>query len=224
MIAICPETPADREWIVVNSGVQGLELKRMEETGDAELMSATARGDDQAFAELVRRHQHLVFGTVVRMLGNHRAEAEDVSQQIFIRVYKAAGRYQPEAKFTTWLLTICRNCVFTQLKKQGRWKKVEPWHDEEGEETHPLDHQIDHSTSDAGENLLKQEMEDTIQRALLQLPEAQRLALILRQYDQLDYEEIAKVMGTTVSSVKSLLFRARETLRKALHSYLHATN
>jgi RNA polymerase sigma-70 factor (ECF subfamily) len=196
----------------------------MEETGDAELMAATARGDEDAFAQLVARHQHLVYGTVVRMLGMHRSEAEDVAQQIFIRVFKAAGRYQPEAKFTTWLLTICRNCVFTQLKKQGRWKKEEPWQDEEGKEVHPLDCQADVTVGNAGEHLLRQELEDAIQRAMSDLPESQRMALILRQYDQLDYEEIAKVLGTTVPSVKSLLFRARETLRKALHSYLHATH
>lgn len=196
----------------------------MEEPGDAELMAATARGDEDAFAELVRRHQHLVYGTVVRMLGNHRAEAEDVAQQIFIRVFKAAGRYQPEAKFTTWLLTICRNCVFTQLKKQGRWKKEEPWQDEEGEERHPLDHHADESAGNASENLLRRELEEAVQLAVGDLPESQRMALILRQYDQLDYEEIAKVLGTTVPSVKSLLFRARETLRKALQSYLHATH
>jgi len=196
----------------------------MQDRGDAELMAATARGDEDAFAELVRRHQHLVYGTVVRMLGAHRSEAEDVSQQIFIRVFKAAGRYQPEAKFTTWLLTICRNCVFTQLKKQGRWKKEEAWEDEEGAEVHPLDHQSDTEAVNASDHLLRQELEQAVESAIQKLPENQRLALILRQYDQLDYEEIAKVLETTVPSVKSLLFRARETLRKALHSYLHATH
>jgi len=196
----------------------------MEEIGDANLMAATARGDDDAFAELVRRHQNLVFGTVSRMLGGQRAESEDVAQQIFIRVHRAASRYQPDAKFTTWLLTICRNCVFTHLKKQNRWKKEEPWKDEDGVETHPLDHQMDTLTGNAREHLLKQELEKVILAEIAELPEAQRMALVLRQYEQMDYEDIAQVLSATVPSVKSLLFRARETLRKALQSYLHATH
>lgn len=181
-------------------------------------MSRTGNGDDEAFRLLVRRYQGLVYGSIARMLGNHSAEAEDVSQQVFIRVYKAAPRYTPTAKFTTWLLTICRNCVFTHIKNRSKWH-LEPleYESEEGvmESSIP-----DDATLSAGDQVLQTEMEKTLQGALDELPENQRMALILRQFEQLDYDQISKVLKVSVPSVKSLLFRAREAMRKALQNYL----
>lgn len=185
---------------------------------DEELMARAGKGDDEAFRILVQRHQGLVYGTVSRMLGQQNADAEDVSQQVFIRVYKAASRYRPTAKFTTWLLTICRNCVFTHAKSRSKWK-MEPleYETDEGisESPHP-----DTVTLNAGDQIQHQELEEALQKALKSLPENQRMALILRQFEQMDYEQIAQVVETSVPSVKSLLFRARETMRIALQKYL----
>lgn len=193
----------------------------MENSSDEQLMELIGREDEAAFAVLLRRHKDLVYGTIYRMLGPYTSETEDLSQQVFIKVWKAAPRYRPEAQFTTWLLTICRNCVFTQLKKSKR-TQAEPLEyqgpDGEGESPHP-----DPGMSTPSANLLQSELAAKVEAAIQQLPDTQRTALTLRQHEQLDYEEIAQIMGLSVSSIKSLLFRARETLRTNLKEYLNAT-
>jgi RNA polymerase sigma-70 factor (ECF subfamily) len=196
------------------------------EASDEELMARTGTGDDRAFALLVRRHQNLVYGTVAKMLGpDNRDTAEDVAQQIFVRVYRAAPRWKPQAKFTTWLLTVVRNCVFTEQKRisrrMSRLVHEAPSEDEEGGQ--PLDRHADHGVMSSDRQLLQREMEEAVNAAIAGLPETQRMALVLRQYEQLDYEEIAGALKTTVPAVKSLLFRARETLRAGLRRYLDAT-
>jgi len=190
---------------------------------DEELMAEAGRGNEEAMATLIRRHQDLVFGTVYRMLSGQVADAEDIAQQVFIKVYRAAPRYRPDAKFTTWLLTICRNCVFTHVKKNRR-RAMEsldapaPAGMDEMEVQHE-----DHETLRPDDALLQEEMRRAVEEAVARLPVNQREVLLHRQYHQLEYEEIARVMKISVSSVKSLLFRARETLREELKRYLHAT-
>lgn len=186
-------------------------------------MRAAGTGDEAACAALVRRHQDRVYGTVYRMLGSYHQEAEDVAQQVFIKVFRAAPRWRPEAKFTTWLMTICRNCVFTQLQRSRR-RACEPLESEAadggtaGESPHP-----DPDARPADALVQEEEMRRALEDALARLPDAQRAALVLRQYEQLNYEDIARTLGTTVPSVKSLLFRAREALRARLEHYLHET-
>lgn len=178
-------------------------------------MTRIAQADEDAFRLLVRRYQNLIYSTIVRMLGNYDFhEAEDLAQQVFIKVYRAAPRYRPTARFTTWLLTICRNCVFTHTKQRNRWKWELLNFDEESK-TPPSAF-----IAEAQDDPFQRELANHIQLALNQLPEKQRLALVLRQYDHLDYEQIAEVLETSVSSVKSLLFRGRETLRAILKEYL----
>lgn len=190
----------------------------MNEPADEELMARTADGDDDAFAQIVERHQHLVFGTVAKMLGGHHRDAEDVAQQVFIKAYRAAPRYRPSAKFTTWLLTIVRHCVFTHCARLKR--KAADSFDYQGPNDEP--HQwADPSAQDGQQILLQEELARILEQAVNQLPEQQRLALILRQYQDLDYEEIARVLNTSVSAVKSLLFRARSQLRAVLKKYWH---
>ncbi len=193
----------------------------MENGSDEQLMELIGREDEAAFTLLLSRHKDLVYGTIYRMLGPYTSETEDISQQVFIKVWKAAPRYRPDAQFTTWLLTICRNCVFTQLKKSKRTQS-EPLEfqgpDGEGES-----HHTDPGMATPSANLLQSELAAKVESAIQQLPAAQRAALTLRQQEQLDYEQIAHIMGLSVSSVKSLLFRARETLRIQLKEYLSAT-
>lgn len=190
---------------------------------EAVWLRRVADGDESAFVKLIEKHQDRVYGTVVRMLGrDYLSEAEDVAQQVFLRVFRAAGKYRPDAKFTTWLFTICRNCVLTHLKRTGRWLRDEPLVNEAGEDVDPLDHLPDPGAVDAASGLLRKEMVEALEGAIAELPESQRMALILRQYEQLDYEEIAGVLNQTVPGVKSLLFRARTRLRAVLEEYLHA--
>lgn len=183
---------------------------------DIALMLAVKQGDESAFETLVERHQARVVGTVAKMLGGE-SDAEDIAQQVFIRVWQSAARYSPSAKFTTWLLTITRNLVFNEMRRRRRARQVplEP----EDPERPPLEH-ADTTAASASEAALHSELQEAVGRAIASLPEAQRTAVILRRYEEMPYEEIAKVLRTSVPSVKSLLFRARGQLRQQLKDFL----
>lgn len=183
---------------------------------DVVLMLKVKLGDEQAFEELIARHQARILGTVAKMLGN-ATDAEDISQQVFVRVWQSASRYQPTAKFTTWLLTITRNLVFNEMRRLRRAKFVPM--DVETEDHAPRDI-ADETNPDAAQAAATADLQVAISRAIATLPEQQRLALILRRYEELSYEEIAAVLKTSVPSVKSLLFRARTMLKDQLHGYL----
>src|SRR6516225_7211714 len=182
---------------------------------DVRLMRSVASGDTTAFEQLIERHQELVAGTVARMLGSN-AEVEDIAQQVFIRVWKSSGRYVARAKFTTWLLKITRNLVFNEMRRAKRHPHVPVQIDPETEELPIKDEAA--ATPDA--TLLQAELQRAIESAIKELPDAQRMALVLRRYEELSYEEIADVLELSVPAVKSLLFRARTELRERLQSYL----
>src|SRR4029450_2067071 len=186
-----------------------------EDAEDVRLMQLVSGGDTGAFEELIEKHQSLVAGTVARMLGSN-SDVEDIAQQVFIRVWKSARRYVPRAKFTTWLLKITRNLVFNELRRAKRHAHV-PLQPESGTEDPPMK---DETQSPPDAALLEVELQRKIEEAILQLPEAQRLALVLRRYEQLSYEQIADVLDLSVPAVKSVLFRARTELRSRLSKYL----
>jgi len=180
-----------------------------------DLMERVKEQDEEAFERLVELHQHAVIGTVAKMLSN-TADAHDISQQVFIRVWKSAPRYQPTAKFTTWLFTITRNLVFNEMRRRKRRPETSL---EETEEVHHVGSPDDPSRHPDAENL-QSELEKAVDDAIQSLPEKQRIAVILRRYENLPYEDIAKVVDLSLPAVKSLLFRARGQLRKALTPYL----
>ncbi len=182
---------------------------------DVRLMRLVSRGDTSAFEELIERHRALVAGTVARMLSSN-SDVEDIAQQVFIRVWKSARRYVPRAKFTTWLLKITRNLVFNELRRTKRHAHV-PLQSEPGVEDPPVK---DETNLAPDASLLELELQRTIEDAILQLPETQRMALVLRRYEQLSYEQIAEVLDLSVPAVKSVLFRARSELRSRLSKYL----
>jgi RNA polymerase sigma-70 factor, ECF subfamily len=178
---------------------------------DVAWMEQVADGDERAFRLLVERHQHAVVGMVARMLGDVH-EAEDIAQQVFVRVWQAAAKWRPEAKFTTWLFTIVRNQVFNESRRRSRKKETSL---EERMENHPEIMSSDESLA-PDEVMEKGEWHRKIDAAIASLPEQQRMAVVLRTFEGKDYEEIAQIMDTSVSSLKSLLFRARGTLRMML--------
>ena len=182
---------------------------------DVRLMRLIAGGDTTAFEHLIERHQTLVAGTVARMLGSN-SDVEDIAQQVFIRVWKSAGRYVARAKFTTWLLKITRNLVFNEMRRAKRHPHLPVQIDPEAEEMPLKDEAM--ATPDA--NLLQAELQAEIEKAIMLLPDTQRMALVLRRYEELSYEEIADVLDLSVPAVKSLLFRARTELRERLKDYL----
>lgn len=186
-----------------------------EDADDVRLMRLIGKGDTVALEELIEKHQALVAGTIARMLGSN-SEVEDIAQQVFIRVWKSARRYVPRAKFTTWLLKITRNLVFNELRRSKRHAHV-PLQLEPGSEDSPIKDEVNPGP-DA--SLLEVELQRTIERAILDLPETQRMALVLRRYEQLSYEQIAEILDLSVPAVKSVLFRARTELRSRLSKYL----
>jgi RNA polymerase sigma-70 factor (ECF subfamily) len=187
-----------------------------QESEDVRLMGLIARGDMAALEHLIERHQALVAGTAARMLGSN-SDVEDIAQQVFIRVWKSAGRYRPRAKFTTWLLKITRNLVFNELRRTKRRAQMPLQPDPEAEEIALPDA----ATRAPDASLLESELQGAIENAITQLPETQRMALILRRYEELSYEDIAEVLDLSVPAVKSLLFRARTELRGRLAKYLN---
>lgn len=183
---------------------------------DVRLMQMVKGGDMAAFEQLVERHQTLVAGTVGRMLGDN-SEIEDLAQQVFVRVWKSAGRYEARAKFTTWLLTITRNLVFNEVRRRKRHATTPLQSGEPGAEEMQLKDEHAQSPKEA---LLEGELQRAIDSAITELPETQRMAVVLRRYEELSYEQIAEVLEQTVPAVKSLLFRARTQLRDRLKTYL----
>lgn len=180
------------------------------------LMLQVKEGDMRAFERLVQLHQHAMIGTAARMLVN-LDDAHDVAQQVFLRVWKSAPRYEPSAKFTTWLFTIMRNLVFNELRRKGRRKEM-PLEAETDDES---PRQYADLTAPAPDHLTqREELEQALDRAIAALPEKQRLAVVLRRQEEMPYEEICAILQMSLPAVKSLLFRARAELRKHLAAHL----
>jgi len=182
---------------------------------DVRLMGLVGKGDTAALKELIERHQTLVAGTIARMLGGS-SDVEDVAQQVFLRVWKSASRYLPKAKFTTWLLKITRNLVFNELRRAKRHAHI-PLQDESEREALSIK---DEAGPMPDASLLERELQRKIEEAIQALPDNQRMALILRRYQEMSYEQIAEVLDLSVPAVKSILFRARTELRARLKNYL----
>lgn len=180
------------------------------------LMAKIANGDERAFEQLVAKHQQAVIGTIGKMT-NHSPETEDIAQQVFLRLWKSASSYKPKAKFTTYLFTITRNLVFNDTRKKTRRRELsidtneQNWHNSIADPS---------SSSRPDQSLAEDELRLQVDQAVADLPETQRLAVILRRYEQMSYDEIAEVLDTSVSAVKSQLFRARKSLRDSLKAYL----
>ena len=195
-----------------------------EELNDEELMARIVAREEEAFRVLVERHQDRVYGTVVRMMGGVGPEVEEVAQDIFLRVWRSAATYRPEGKFVTWLMTVTRNQIFTRAGQRKRRKEIdgdEPLDPETGESL--LESLPDLSGQVPSDTLSFKELEKAVDKACAELPDNQRLVVHLRQYEGMEFEEIGKVTGMSLTAVKALMFRARESLKKKLSGYLTAS-
>ncbi len=179
---------------------------------DEELMAATAQGDEHAFELLVKRHQGRMLNLIYRFVGN-RTQAGDLAQEVFIRVWQGAPRYRPQAKFSAWVYRITANLCLNELKSSGRKKLF--FSESLGEEG-PTPNEESNVSPSAEDLLLAKERSRQISDALQSLPENQRMALILKRYDNLSYQEIAKIMECSVSAVESLLVRAKRKIQEKL--------
>jgi RNA polymerase sigma-70 factor (ECF subfamily) len=185
---------------------------------DLELMLRVRRGDAESFDELLRRHRLPLVNYFARMLQN-RELAEDLAQEAFLRVYQARHRYQPEAKFTTWLYRIATNLALNAIRdRKGNGGPASA--DGEGREGDSEVARLPDAQPTAEQQLMQSEREGIIRAAVEALPENQRAAVILHKYQEVDYRQIAQILGVSESAVKSLLFRAYENLRGRLQPLL----
>jgi len=185
---------------------------------DVQLMLDVKAGDEQSFALLLHRYRTPLVNFLYRMVRN-REQAEDLAQEVFIRVYRARAEYVPSAKFTTWLFRIATNLALNSVR-DTRHQRMEVSLDapvkvdsEEGDER-PLD--VAEKNPNIEEHLVQEAQRDMIRHAIDKLPEKQRAAVLLHKYQELDYGEISKILSCSESALKSLLFRAYETLRVEL--------
>jgi RNA polymerase sigma-70 factor (ECF subfamily) len=178
--------------------------------------------DAAAFAELVDRYQHRLVGVLAHLVG-HPDEADDLAQEVFLRVYRTRRRYHPTAKFSTWLFTIANNLASNARRSRQRRRVVSLPPQESGPlGARPAERLLADGAPPPGQRLQQQELAAVIRQALDTLNERQRLAVVLNKFEEMNYAEIAAVMGLSAPAVKSLLSRARAALRDALQAQLAA--
>lgn len=186
---------------------------------DAALMLRVKQGDTAAFAELVDKYKQPVMNLAYRMLRD-ATEAEDLAQNVFVQVFKSAHRYETSARFSTWLFTIARNLCLNEIRRRTRHpaESLDAPHPEQ--ESQPLHQVEDTKSASPPDDLLQGELREKIERVLDELPENQRIAILLCRQEEMSYEEIARVLGCSLSATKSLIHRGRETLKEKLKPYL----
>jgi len=183
---------------------------------DLELMLRVRSGDAESFEVLLRRYRVPLVNFFVRMVRD-QALAEDLAQEVFLRVYQARRRYQPEARFTTWLYRIATNLALNAIRDRKPVAAMVQF--EDGAKQSDAAHIADERPT-AEQLMMESERERMIRRAVEALPEKQCAAVILHKYQNVDYRQISKVLGVSESAVKSLLFRAYESLRARLEPLL----
>ncbi len=184
---------------------------------DARLMLRFRDGEQEAFEELVRRNLHHVHALIYRFL-REPSMVDDVTQEVFLRIYRNAARYEPKAKFSTWLYRIVANLCFNVMRSRRRRPTVSLDQSGPGESARQEIPDTSQPAPDA--SLHREELQNQLTRAIGELPEKQRIAILLNKYENKNYEEIAAVLGVTTMAVKSLLSRARENLRHRLGRYV----
>jgi RNA polymerase sigma-70 factor (ECF subfamily) len=174
---------------------------------DLDLVVRVARGDEAAFDELVRKHQYSVFNTIHRYVGD-RSAADDIAQEVFVIVWNKAGTFKGKSSFATWLYRIVVNqCLQFRRRRQRRPAAIS---------IDAMDAESPPDALQVGDGREQAERTAAVRQALAELPDRQRIALVLSHYEGHTYSEIAEMMGTSVPSVESLIFRAKDELRRKL--------
>ena len=184
---------------------------------DAALMLRVRNGDIDAFRGLVDRHQRTVINTIYRAIGD-AWEAEDLAQRVFIQAYRSASRYRPDARFTTWLFTIVHNTIRNEYRRRHRHphESLDAIIESNATGQSPHTPLPNHQSPNPAQAAMLRELQARLQAAIQNLPHQQRTAVILARFEGLSYDEIARVIGCSVSATKSLLHRARITLKEQL--------
>jgi RNA polymerase sigma-70 factor (ECF subfamily) len=182
---------------------------------EAKIMTEVAEGNLAAFRIIVELHHKPLISFIARYTGD-RDSAEDIAQEVFLRVFKAAKDYKPQAKFRTWLFTIATNLCLNELrdiKNSSKLVDLSDLHEQE----YPIAAPATFSPEKAAQNA---ELSMAVRKAIQNLPENQRIAIVLRQYNDFSYNEISKIMDISTSAAESLIQRARQNLKKSLSSFL----
>ena len=189
---------------------------------DIRLMLRVRADEAGAFEQLVLLFQQRLVVIMKPMVGS-REEAEDLAQEAFLRVYKSRKNYHPKAKFSTWLFTIANNLALNSIRSKRRRPQVSYLTSESGQQQQQvgIDQRLPEKQSQPEIHLHNVELADVITKALDGLNERQRMAVVLNKYEDMNYADIAVVMGLTPKAVKSLLSRARVKLREVLKKYIY---
>lgn len=188
---------------------------------DVQLMLRVKNGDDDAFTQLVTAYQDRLISVFVHLLHDQET-AEDLAQEVFMRVYRSRDRYQPTAKFSTWLFRIANNLASNSRRSKGRRREVSLV----GSDSGPLGARPEESLIAEKSGLMptrqldKTEMRSVVRSAMDSLSDRQKMAVLLHKFEQMSYADIGASMDMTPAAVKSLLSRARENLRIMLEPYM----
>ncbi len=186
---------------------------------DAQVMLRVKAGDNSAFDYLVQKYRRPMLNFMYRMAHNSAA-AEDMAQEVFLRVYRSRENYEASAKFTTWLYRIASNLAVNHARDTRHQRPENMVSLDEPDQNTGLTMDVPDDSLTAEEAIVRRERLAAIQQRVQALPERQRMAVVMHKYQQMDYRQIAEIMKLSESAIKSLLFRAYETLREQLKEFV----
>jgi RNA polymerase sigma-70 factor, ECF subfamily len=206
------ESSAERERMVLEPAV-------LEQLSDAEIMLRVAKGDDAAFDHLVEKFRRPIVSFMYRTTHN-QATAEELAQEVFLRVYRSRESYEASAKFTTWLYRIATNLAVNNARDTKHERAENQVSLDEPDEESGSTMDVADTRLSVEQQMLRTERLTAIRKVVEALPERQRMAVLMHKYQNMDYKEIAEVLKLSESATKSLLFRAYESLRESLKQFL----
>ena len=203
----------------VQSSVPAPDVLVGEELSDADIMLRVKSGDQSAFEYLVEKYRRPMVNFMYRMAHN-AASAEDLAQEVFLRVYRSREGYEASAKFTTWLYRIATNLAMNHVRDTRNERPEKTVSLDEPDQDTGLTMDVPDASLSAEQAILRRERLAAIRKRVQALPERQRLAVLMHKYQQMDYKQIGEVLKLSESATKSLLFRAYETLREQLKEFV----
>ena len=192
---------------------------QIDPASDAAIMLRVAEGDEASFNYLAQKYHRPLMHFLFRMVGNH-AVAEELAQEVFLRVYRARESYRAEARFSTWLYRIATNLAVNHARDTRYERNAQTVYLDQPDEESGTSPDVADSGISAEDRLLRDERMAAIRRHVLALPERQRMAVLMHKYQGMDYRQIGEVLKLSESATKSLLFRAYQTLREKLKEFV----
>jgi RNA polymerase sigma-70 factor (ECF subfamily) len=186
---------------------------------DVALMLRVQAGDQEAFQELFRKFSPRIVQYARRFVGSV-AQAEELTQDVFVQVFRFRHRYRPESRLATWVFTIATNLCLNELRRPERQLRVDIWERGDGEERREGPQLVDPDAITPEEGAAGRELARRLEAAVAGLPGKQRAALLLSRVDGLAYRDVAEALGCTEGAVKALLFRATQSLKRTLRDHL----